>query len=391
MTGPISVGRRGGRQRPAYKQVAAHVRRIIKTQSLKRGARLPSERQIARRLSISHITVRKGLAELVEEGLIERRVGIGTFVGSGRPAPKEPDASVRLATIALAMPPGLATLPSVEYALQGVRRVFPQDDFRLEVLHYEARKFDRLFADVLAPRGPAGLILQGYLSDDEAERLAGDGLPTVASFVTRWAHPKIPRVGIDHGDLLDQAVREAYRFGHTELAMATWGISGEISRGPVVEGYQAACRRFGLLASADRVAILPASERQADPARTRTDALFDLPGEPTCLIVNDEIMASAVARDLEARGRDVPRDASLISLMDFTPHLHRVPLSAPDSPADMVEIFAKAAEILQHVIDGDPPDDPLCLHRCRLHSKASLGPAPSLRRAPPDAQPGRQE
>lgn len=50
---------------------------------LPRGARLPPERVLSERLSVSRATVRRALQELVEQGLIESWVGRGTFVTGG--------------------------------------------------------------------------------------------------------------------------------------------------------------------------------------------------------------------------------------------------------------------------------------------------------------------
>jgi GntR family transcriptional regulator len=50
---------------------------------LPRGARLPPERVLSERLSVSRATVRRALHELAGQGLIESWVGRGTFVTGG--------------------------------------------------------------------------------------------------------------------------------------------------------------------------------------------------------------------------------------------------------------------------------------------------------------------
>lgn len=62
-----------------YQQVEREIRQLAKT--LPVGARLPSERSMAKLYDCNFLTVRKALKQLVEEGCIVRRVGSGTFVG----------------------------------------------------------------------------------------------------------------------------------------------------------------------------------------------------------------------------------------------------------------------------------------------------------------------
>ncbi len=46
--------------------------------------RLPSERDLAEQFAVSRMTLRQAVSLLVEEGVLERRVGSGTFVSSTR-------------------------------------------------------------------------------------------------------------------------------------------------------------------------------------------------------------------------------------------------------------------------------------------------------------------
>lgn len=70
--------------RRLYRQVAEQIRMLIEAGELKPGSRLPPERQLAERLSVSRPTVREALIVLEVEGLIQIRMGSGVYV-SKRP------------------------------------------------------------------------------------------------------------------------------------------------------------------------------------------------------------------------------------------------------------------------------------------------------------------
>lgn len=48
------------------------------------GQRLPSERDLAETFGVSRMTLRQGISLLVEEGILQRKVGSGTYVASTR-------------------------------------------------------------------------------------------------------------------------------------------------------------------------------------------------------------------------------------------------------------------------------------------------------------------
>jgi GntR family transcriptional regulator len=70
-------------QQPLYRQLSRLIRDQIVTGALAEGDRLPAERDLCRRFRVGRNTVRRALAELEADGLIESLVGRGTFVSAG--------------------------------------------------------------------------------------------------------------------------------------------------------------------------------------------------------------------------------------------------------------------------------------------------------------------
>jgi GntR family transcriptional regulator, arabinose operon transcriptional repressor len=80
------------RFQPKHQQVYQALQREIQSGRLKRGDRLPSEADLVRTFGASRITVGRAVRDLQIAGLVERRVGSGTYVrGAGR-EPRKSDA-----------------------------------------------------------------------------------------------------------------------------------------------------------------------------------------------------------------------------------------------------------------------------------------------------------
>jgi len=69
---------------PIYRQIVDQVCRAIATGQLSPGEQLPSVRTLAEELVINPNTVRKTYADLVRQGVLESRQGIGVFVARRR-------------------------------------------------------------------------------------------------------------------------------------------------------------------------------------------------------------------------------------------------------------------------------------------------------------------
>lgn len=69
---------------PAYMKIHDQLKKDIDEHRWAIGERLPSERDLADQFAVSRMTLRQAVSLLVEEGVLERRVGSGTFVSSTR-------------------------------------------------------------------------------------------------------------------------------------------------------------------------------------------------------------------------------------------------------------------------------------------------------------------
>src|ERR1700693_142762 len=68
---------------PIYRQLRDRVVAMILNGVLKEGDPLPSVRNVATEYRVNPLTVLKGYQQLVDEGLVETRRGLGMFINTG--------------------------------------------------------------------------------------------------------------------------------------------------------------------------------------------------------------------------------------------------------------------------------------------------------------------
>lgn len=79
--------RRSDSAKPRYQLIAESLEEDIATGKYVVGGRLPSERELAKRMQASYLTVRQGVGELVKKGLVRREHGSGIHVLAQTAAP----------------------------------------------------------------------------------------------------------------------------------------------------------------------------------------------------------------------------------------------------------------------------------------------------------------
>lgn len=65
-----------------YEQVKTYIMSLVEEQKVLKGEKVPSERELSESLGLSRMTVRQGIEVLVNEGILRKELGRGTFVSS---------------------------------------------------------------------------------------------------------------------------------------------------------------------------------------------------------------------------------------------------------------------------------------------------------------------
>ncbi len=69
-------------EEPMYIRIHNQIKRDIEKHVYKIGDRIPAERQLAVKFGVSRMTLRQAIKTLEEEGILERRLGSGTYVAN---------------------------------------------------------------------------------------------------------------------------------------------------------------------------------------------------------------------------------------------------------------------------------------------------------------------
>jgi len=171
--------------RPRYRAIAETLGEDISTGRLQPGERLPPVRALAAGLGVTPGTVHRAYAQAESRGLVERRVGRGSFVrgdGGARQLPGMLPASYSdPLSLAMNFPAPLALEAAFEGALAGIRR----DGLIDALLNYEASRGHTRHRDAMA----AWLRARGAVLNGEALILTCGAQQAVATTLFALARP----------------------------------------------------------------------------------------------------------------------------------------------------------------------------------------------------------
>lgn len=308
------------------------------------GTRLPVERDLASAFGVGLNTVRRAVAALVEDGIVARRQGAGTFVLA------VPGTTPRRRLVGVLVPSTAYYYPRV---IDGIQNVLREAGFGV-VLASSQYDLETEAAELahLVELGVEGLLLVPNLHLEPDPQKAVDtlaDLPVPYVLVERQPpqpapDDPTPYVVTDHGGGVCAAVRHLRRLGHRRV-----GHLGRLRTGTadaVADGFRTA---------ADLLAVdVPegALERRDVWSDEDIDAYLGrcLDAGVGAVFCHGDRDAAALVVLARRRGLSVPTDLAVIAYDDEVAEVGDVPLTAVSPPKS--EVGALAAEILLRRLNG---------------------------------------
>jgi LacI family transcriptional regulator len=310
--------------RPARELVAQHVRELIASKGLDRGAELPTYQELCAEMGLSYLTIKRGMDLLEAEGLVRRIPSKGTFVA--RALRRESRSLQRALMVFRASLMRTFVLPHLTEIARGALTEIDSTGGWARLVSIQGDGL--LFADHIDP-GMDGLLLVGIENAPYLRLVSNWGIPAVA---LDYCSEEVPMdfVACDNQAAARCAVEHLLQLGHRRLAYV-----GEPETARLVphqhddevlvlassdfrerrEGVAEALRAAGLKPTAT-IVTEPASEGRGMADADETVARLLAPGveTPTAVLTSSDGVAIKLIEALERRGMRVPRDVSVCAV-----------------------------------------------------------------------------
>jgi DNA-binding LacI/PurR family transcriptional regulator/biotin operon repressor len=333
---------------------------------------LPSERELSLSRGLSRTTVRRAIQQLVEEGVVYRLPGSGTFVGQPPRFVGEPTA--QLATIGLILP-SLAN-PYFGELAAAIERACLQNGYQLllgqsSMGEGTTESYLARYVENEAVKGVITIAPEDEVALGAYRRLAQASKPYL--FVVRHAERlNADSVATDHVGGARNLMRHLLQHGHRRIAYI--GVAGPPAHRHF-QGYREALHEAGI--AEDPALNVRVEDEDLETVGERgVQTLLESGIGFTAIFAQIDPVAIGVLRALRLKGLRVPGDVSVVGFDNIPSAAHvDPPLSSVDHTVG--EIGRLAVLLLQDRISGryDGPARRVIIQP-RLVLRASSGPAP---------------
>lgn len=279
-----------------FSNLAEDIRQLIHREQLKHNETLPSERRLAEIFSVNHLTVRKALKMLEQQGVIYKVPSKGNFVGT------KPVASRTNSLIGLLLPEKEIFFFEVLTELESRMNVFGFNP----IVHFtygSIEKEEKCLAFFRETGADGVIAVPNKLCEETYRRL---NLPTVF-FDVYLENTPIPYVIVDDFSGAQSAVEHLISLGHSKIAHIG-GSSDETSRKRLA-GYETAMKKHN-------IEIRPAFVKLRDYSRQwgfyAVQELLKSSQQPTAIFCGNDTIAAGALRALKNAGIQTPEKVSVV-------------------------------------------------------------------------------
>jgi DNA-binding LacI/PurR family transcriptional regulator len=347
MLAGVSRSRRGASAYvPQYVRIRDEISRRIEGGELKQGERIPSLREMCDEFGVSSITARRALLDLLNEGIVERRGGLGAFVTGMRRR-----ARIAVVIIGYSESAWRQNSGSFGQLVGGIASSMWEHEALLTVLPVN---------DPMTAATALRQLLHDQPVDGLLFRVAGDvdwrvvDIPAeqeIGAVLIKRTPPGtgVPAVLSDARTAGSAAAEHLVALGHRRIGLLSATASTDTYRDHKA-GFVEALDRHGIRIGRELVSTVQSvfdEDRKAAAER-----LLELEERPTAIVCNADFLALDVYEVAAAHRLRIPQDLSVVSFddMEFAQHL-QPPLTTVR--LSYYDLGRAAAATLFRVLEGD--------------------------------------
>jgi len=275
------------------------------------GFKIPSERDLESELGVSRMTISKGLAPLVAEGLLTRRQGSGTYVNDQSQLRRH---RVQWVKMLCATSPNNLRASINHGVLEGAYDALGGYGIHVGVDFYQAMNDQVALLDRPYAPGEGGLLiwfepLPGNVA--ALARLRKRGVP----FVVLDAYPEDLDVDFAVSDNVAGGalmVQHLVELGHRRVGYLSRPVDRSSLRDRLTGFLQGAVTHQLPYSSDDVVVIRQPRELVLDEVPRVVDHFLALSPRPTAICFSNDELALTAAAYLQQKGIRIPEDVSLV-------------------------------------------------------------------------------
>lgn len=328
-----------------YELIIREIKKGINSGEYDVNTKIPSENQLAEKFGVSRQTVRKALAQLIDDGYLYAVHGSGTFVAERR---VKRGHSKNIAVVSTYMTDYI--FPRV---IQGINQVLDENGYSIILkTTNNSRKGEAWCMEELLSKNIDGMIIEPSQSAISCQhqvlydQMDAMGIPYVfiqGCYESMMDRPHVMLDDVEGGRLITEHL---LKLGHKRIA----GIfKADDSQGILRhKGYVKALAAAGIAYDPDLVIWYHTKDRNIKPMEGLTRILESGISCHAVVCYNDEIAADVI-KGLTAIGRNVPHDISVTGF-DNSLLSHSKGITTIAHPQE--ELGKRAAETLIGLIDG---------------------------------------
>ncbi len=326
---------------PKYILVQNRIKEDIRTGLI--VVKLPGERELAKELDISYMTVRKAIENLVHEGVLYKVPTIGTFINSNG------------VEKAVTRNIGFFLDDRVEDSISS-----PYFSLVFKALEKEAVKHDYnlIYFSDFNDLGPLkcmnkidGIIISCFPRLENKIQELKKILPVVL-IGNSSADKSIPSVIIDNFSGIVDSMDYLWSLGHARVGFITGLQDSDVGKDRL-KGYLSSLHRFGV---AEEGELIYEGDYSYESGAKGANHLLSLAPTPTAIVCANDSMAIGAIKAIREMGLGVPEDISVVGFDDISVASQVFP-ALTTVAAPIKELAANSVKMLISLIDGVVPNN----------------------------------